>query len=118
MAQSPCRRRGIGPWGRGFVFPGSFCDRSRDAVHRAVSRDRAWLRFHSIGHRYSGDVWLDRPRNESALFLVKSAPALAQIPAETGPMDVTGETADGFSVDRNVALFTLRARCATRRRRP
>ena len=44
----------VGPWGRRFVFPGSFRDRARDAVHRAVSRDRAWLRFHSIGHRYSG----------------------------------------------------------------
>src|SRR5947207_4638473 len=118
MAQSPRRRRGIGPWERGFVFSGSFCDRSRDAVHGAVSRHRAWLCLHSIGNRYSGDVCLDRLRNESALFLVKRTARLAQIPAETGPMDVTGETADGLSADRNVALFALRARCATWRRHP
>ena len=48
---------------------------------------------------------LDRRRHESALFFVKRTTRLAAIPAEAGPMDGTGETADGFSASRNVALF-------------
>src|SRR5437868_8927228 len=118
MAQSPRRRRGIRSWGCGVVFPGSFCNHSRDAVHCAISWHRAWLRLHAIGYRYSGDFFLNRPRNESALLLVKRAARLAQVPAETGSMDVTGETADGFSADRNVAIFVVCDRRATWRRGP
>src|SRR5207237_5614520 len=118
MAQSPRRRRRIRSWGRGVVFPGSVCTHSRADVHCAISWHRPWLRLHAIGYRYSGDFFLNRPRNESALLLVKRAARLAQVPAETGPMDVTRETADGFSADRNVDLFAFCARSATRRSRP
>src|SRR5438876_10025464 len=99
MAQSPRRRRGVSARGCGIFFPGSFCDRSRDAVYRALARYRPRLRVHAIARHNSGDVRLDRPWNESPLSRVKRAVRLAQAATDTGPMDLAGKTGDGLSAD-------------------
>src|SRR5260370_41025419 len=85
-------------------------------MHRAIFRNRAWLRLHAIGRHHIVNVCGNRGWNERPVFAALCATGLVAIFAEAGSVDGARETVHGFSASRDLALSLLRAWRATRPR--
>jgi DsbC/DsbD-like thiol-disulfide interchange protein len=112
-------RRGSGkPWRTDrIVRPRRPCHLARHAVHRALPRHCAGLRFQSKRTCHLRHVRRGRHRHGPALCVALGATWLDEIFAQARRMDGTPQAIHGVPAHRHVALAALCHRTATRHRR-